>query len=601
MTDHPELHGVIRLEDQGSDALRKLAGEIHKVSAAAGHAGRSINHMEHEGALAALREHAKVVTEGFNRIGESVLKVHERVLDLVPAFAALSAGATFAGALELVNSEAEKMEGLEHASSVIGLSVRQLQSLHFAASVTATSAETLDKSMERLNKTIAQAAHGQNKAAAAVFRQAHIQLYANHHLRNAADILPELADGFSHTADAGDRANVATLLMGKGAQEALPFFALGAEKIRELNAEFDHLHPAGNEGHQALLEYADGMKRVSAAADGFKESLAESLAPLLLPAQHEFAEFLANQSRLALKHEGIGGFIEREGKKVKEFVDGINWRNVEADLDGFANSANRVADAMGGWGRAAEVLAALMAAKSVLFLAGPIIEAGNLALKLAGWIRVGEAAAGAAAAERAATAVTAGGGVAAAAAAGTAAPGLLAARQAAANPGRLSGVGQLLFGLNLLNSYENTKGDTAEPQDFYYQHPDVLKTAIAHGFTRAALERLPRHAPLDQLAADTFGEDSLYRPLFGGDNQDHNPFRTNKALVDSLFAGPSEPGLGSAPKGPFSVSIPRLEGDITLHLNIPGLPPGTTVTATGHGSLLDMLNQVDVGNYGNSH
>ena len=77
--------------------------------------------------------------------------------------------------------------------------------------------------MERLNKTISEAAHGQNRAAAATFSQARIQLYANGHLRDAADILPELADGFMHTASAADRAKIAQLLGGKSAQEALPF------------------------------------------------------------------------------------------------------------------------------------------------------------------------------------------------------------------------------------------------------------------------------------------------------------------------------------------------------------------------------------------
>jgi len=608
MADHPELRGYITIEDQGSDALRKIAQEIHHISAAAVHAGHSIKHIEHEGALVVLREHTKEVNEGFARMRESVAKVHEGVLDLLPAFGALTAGATVAGAFELLNSQGEKLEALGHAAKTIGITIHDLQKLHFAADLTGTSTEILDKTMERLNKTISEAAHGQNRAAAATFSQARIQLYANGHLRDAADILPELADGFMHTASAADRAKIAQLLGGKSAQEALPFLLKGGAIIREMGEEFDRLHPTSPEGQKAIAEWTDGLKKMKAASDGFQESIGGLLSPIFAPLQNEATEFLATQSRLALQHEGIGGFIEQQGKKVRDFLEKVDWKNMAEDLRLVGDGADFVAQKLGGWSVAAEILAGAWAAKTALFFVSPIIQAGRLALALgaeatalgsvaAGWARVGAAAAVAADAERGAVAAegVAGGGAVAGAVAGAA--------------GKIGRVGRLgLWGAGLYALFDETKWLAESPADYSAPLPTAgAENALKHaGFSWPDVERMPRQDSLYKIAARLVGEDYTgIKPFFSSPLQTHDgdrdPFAWYHDYLSSPFANPIFDANRQAGDNRGGVALPPLKGKLDISINIPGLPAGSGVIVTGHHGLDDLLGEVDAGDYGRRH
>jgi hypothetical protein len=431
------------------------------------------------------------------------------------------------------------------------------------------------------------------------------------------------------------RAENAMLFMGRAGQELLPVLTLGADKQRELNEEFDHFHPAGADGGRALQEYADSLHRVGLAADGFKESMATVMAPILLPLQNDLAEFLAHQSALAKEHKGIGGVLEAEGHKIKDFLDGVDWDKVGADIDGLSHHVDAVAQAFGGWGRAAEVVAGLMVAKGALWALSPAIALAKVVAGVSkavwalsdAWRGVEGSATAAAGAEALASAPSlasaAGRNAAQLAATGLAIgeDGLRARAQASQSlglAGNRAGLRGLSFGVMVaLDALEGTNRFELSQDDVYSGLGPKFGGAGGHPWSE--LSALPQHRGLEAFAADIFGE-GITKPfnisehlpdwtkIFRGDDapfkaedfaspigaDGHNPF-ANPVFQDVS----AQPG-GFLSDGARPAQPAKLEGDLTLHLDIPGLTvPGTVAHLTTSG-LPNGVN-VNLGNYDSSH
>jgi hypothetical protein len=627
MADHPELHGVIRLEDQGSEALRQVAAEIHKVAAQAAKAGHAINHMHHEGVLSALREHTEQVGESFGRLHESIGHVHEGLTDLLPAIAAVTAVASLGGVFEMVAEQAEKMESLEHTAAIIGITAHELQRMHYAAQQTGTSTEAMDKGLERLNRNLAEAAHGHNKMVAAALKHAGIKLFDDSgHIRTAMDILPDFSAALARTGNEAVRAENAMLFMGRAGQELLPVLTMGAEKQREMNAEFEHFHPMGKEGTAALTQYAEGLKQVQSATDGFKESMAASMAPILLPWQHDLAEFLAHQSQLAKVHQGIGGFLEAEGKKIESHLDHVDWAKQQANVEGFGGAINGVIGGYIGWDHAAEAVAALMAAKAGMWALSPVIAFGGVLGKVTksvwalseAWRGVEVTAGAAEVAEGAAALGAAGVAAAALAAAGTLAWAYKANSDAYHDYEERR------------HSEKDVKHLVNDVRDHYLDmSPEHRAEFRAHQQAEIAAEpvissgRVARHAAYDGYVItdddeavarqrDLFRFAAPHLPDFGSFFQHdttpflsgafaspigadgHNPF-ANPVFPDQSVSQGGFQSDGARPWQPVKV-----EGDYTLHLELANLPAGTIATLTPNGGHPNGPH-LNLGSYDSSH
>jgi hypothetical protein len=625
MAEHPEVHGVVRLEDQGSAALRQIAQEIHKLSAAAAHAHHEIAHIHEEGVLSALREHTKEVGESFSQLGESVAHVHEGVVDLLPAIAALGAVGSIGGIFEMVASSAERFEGLEHAAGTIGLTTRELQRLHFAAEQTGISTEALDKGLERMNKNLAAAAHGQNKMVATHLKHAGIKLFADDgHLRNATEILPELEEALRKTGSAAERTKDIMDFMGRDGAQLEPMLTMSKEKMDELNKSFDRFHPLPPEGPHILAEYAEALKEVSTAGQGFKDAVAVQMAPILLPLQHELANFLAHQSELAGKGQGIGGLMAREGAKLGAYLEGVDWDKVGQDMEGVAHAADEVAQAMGGWGRAAEVVGGIMAAKAVFWAASPVLQFGGAVINAskALWeLDAAEAGAALGAASVGAAWLAAGGAIIWAYKANSDAyDDYLERRHSEKDVKRLKN--------DVREHYLDMTPEKRSEFRKYQQHA-IANTPIegpgnfAHhvaynGYVisdedeaeakRRDMMRAPVsvHTPTlppafgwlaspwdntqpDQTFGEMFGEHSSLSRAFG-------PSVFSQSIYPHSASGDTA-GAGSGRE--VVLPVARVEGNYTLHIDLSGAPPGTKVTLERHGNHDGP--RLDIGHYDNRH
>src|SRR5262249_4739792 len=154
--------------------------------------------------------------------------------------------------------------------------------LRYGAKRTQIESETLEKGLGKLNRTIADAATGKNKDAAALFARLGINLRdANGHLRGAKDVLPGLASAFERNENEAVRSAMAVALFGKAGESLIPFLARGRGWMEGLSAETKRFGGLTDKHRVGLAELNDRYEELEKAGSGLSSRLSASLAPLL--------------------------------------------------------------------------------------------------------------------------------------------------------------------------------------------------------------------------------------------------------------------------------------------------------------------------------
>lgn len=160
---------------------------------------------------------------------------------------AKGAAIAFAGALVMDKLGQAITQGLEYASSLgevsqqLGVTTKDLQFYRFAATQAGLSQEEMDQALQKLTRSIGEAAQG-NKKALDTFAALGVSVRdANGEVRTAGEILPDLADGFNRLGSDAERGAVATDLFSRAGYKMLPFLSGGASGVRELAAAYDKL------------------------------------------------------------------------------------------------------------------------------------------------------------------------------------------------------------------------------------------------------------------------------------------------------------------------------------------------------------------------
>lgn len=207
-----------------------------------------------------------------------------------------SLGGAFAagGLASIVTSAIDAVDNLRDLSQTTGVAIQGLGGLGFAASQNGGSLEGVASAAGKLNKTLAEAAAGSQKALEP-FRLLGISIQDAAGQTKTADVVfAEVASRFATFADGPEKSALALRLFGKA----------GAEQIALLNE--------GGEALQANIEYYKQYSKVTAElaarADAFNDTLGKvalqgrsfgtTLAAELLPALQAVAdEFLSLQEQ----------------------------------------------------------------------------------------------------------------------------------------------------------------------------------------------------------------------------------------------------------------------------------------------------------------
>lgn len=306
--------------------------------------------------------------------------------------AAVAGAAAGVGIVTLARSAAAAGDDFGDLAEKTGASVRDLQAWGDAAQRAGASPEDLANSLGRLNNNIRDAATGGNNDLADLFRRLRISMRdADGNIRSAADVLPQLADGFMRNEDPTRRTAMAMALFGRAGTALIPMLAAGSQELRE---QGERWRKYGFDFTSVL----DGMKdaqaqfdNMDAAVKGLGHAIGAQLAPILGPIAQRMADWIsANRRFMAMR---IGAFVEGLAARFGQF---FAERGPLTRLEDFIAIIGRVVDRLGGFQNVLIGFGALAAAPFVAAVVGigaafvPVVAAlGKLALALGAGSPVG--------------------------------------------------------------------------------------------------------------------------------------------------------------------------------------------------------------------
>jgi TP901 family phage tail tape measure protein len=195
---------------------------------------------------------------------------------------AVGGAAIVAGVRSFVNDIRDAGDELGDTSTRLGVTTDQLQAWRHAAELSGSSGEALTDALDKMQRTLGEAAGGSQEARDALRRLGIDAQNADGSVRGVGEVIPELAESLSRMASPAERTAALAKVMGRTAGELGPLFANGAEGVAALVAEYEQLGGGLSEDAiQAASDLADAQLRLDAALLGVKSSRSSSGSPTL--------------------------------------------------------------------------------------------------------------------------------------------------------------------------------------------------------------------------------------------------------------------------------------------------------------------------------
>lgn len=360
------LTAIFAVRDQLSPVIQKLSGKWKGLR-------ETLN-----------SDNFKNLNKQFRYFRRSLTNVSDQVAGAAKKLAlpfTLAAGAVGFSLSQMMSKFLSVGDGIDKASIRIGVSAERLQSLRYAANLSGASAETLDKSMAKLNENMAKAAAGKNEELASLFKKLGISLKdANGNLRNAADVMPQFADAIKRNTDAGLRARMMIAAFGEEGQRLVPMLEGGSGALQEMEDRAKRLGLVmSGDDVKAAAALGDRFSELGMVFDSFGNTLSAKIAPVLTPIIDELVEFIAKNKE---------AFAGRVSQAVAQFAQAIKRIDFQALADGCMkafDAIGRVFDAIGGFETVLKAIGAILAGKVLLGLAsfsGSLLTLGVSFVKL---------------------------------------------------------------------------------------------------------------------------------------------------------------------------------------------------------------------------
>jgi len=216
-------------------------------------------------------------------------------------------------------------------ADAIGVTVEQLQELEHWMTMGGGKAETLDKGMLKLTRTLGAVKEGArgSKNAAELLDQMGIALDS---ASTAATVLPQIADWMAKTEDPTLRARAAFVLFGGAATDMADQLRKGAPAIAEAAAEQQRLGELTTQQKDDALAYAQAQRDFATAMEQVRIAIGSQLLPIMTPMIKAMGDWVAaNREWLAQDFAGgiqaVAGFV----KSTKDEIEGLvgAWRTVK--------------------------------------------------------------------------------------------------------------------------------------------------------------------------------------------------------------------------------------------------------------------------------
>ena len=297
------------------------------------------------------------------------------------AAAAAAVKGSIASTVEYASGVDDMAQSLGFAGEELSNFRTQLQEYRYAAQLSGASAEQMDSALAMLNRNLANAAAGKNEKLSELLKYLGISLKdANGQMRNAADLMPELADAMAAQTNSTQKAYIATTAFGRAGQALIPLLQSGSDNLADLAAEARRYGAVmGPEQIEQAAAMGDSFDHMGYAVQGLKNSIGSELIPVVKPLLDDMSLWIADN------REWIATEI---GDEVKDFAGAlreIDLKELVKDGVEFTKTALALFNAMGGLktiGIGVAGIYGLKVAGSMYKTASGIIGVTGSALKL---------------------------------------------------------------------------------------------------------------------------------------------------------------------------------------------------------------------------
>lgn len=249
----------------------------------------------------------------------------------------------------------------------LGLTVEEYTALAFAADRSGVSQEQLGTGLRSLQSRLASVAAGSAEATAVFERYGVSVRDANGDLRNAADLLPDIADAIAGMGSEGDRAAARVALLGESGGRLATLMAGGAEGIRELtDAAKANNAVLSTESAEASEALVDGMTDLRSTLGGLVRMITDAVTPGL-------TELIGDLTRMLQASDGfVRVGLDRAVEAVAVAMDVLNTPagKVAGTLVAIAGSAGIARTAIAALGKTMGVAIAIPSAPVIAAIAG---------------------------------------------------------------------------------------------------------------------------------------------------------------------------------------------------------------------------------------
>jgi hypothetical protein len=205
---------------------------------------------------------------------EKFAKNAAKNLAKIGTIVAASMTAATAAVTALINSTANEIDKLAKTSSKLGVPVRELQKLQYAAQLSGVGTDTLNMALQRMVRRVGEAAQGTGEAVAAL-QELGIDAKALNKL-SPDQQFQKIANAFKNIGSQGDKVRLAFKLFDS---EGVALVNTLGQDLNKLNKEFEELGLGITDSQAKAVEaFNDSKTRLGAIFDAIKQKVTANVA-----------------------------------------------------------------------------------------------------------------------------------------------------------------------------------------------------------------------------------------------------------------------------------------------------------------------------------
>ena len=307
---NPGVKVQFSADDRLSGAIERINQRLARLHAPVERTQRALGRF---GQLSGLR----AVGGGLERVGGTAQSAFLSLGRILPVLGTITGAATLAGMVRLAGAWADFGSHLGFSAQRLGLSSDRLQTLTGAARLAGSSADAMQSGMQTLGQGMVDAVGGRDPKLFATFNALNVKW---RDLRGNAlsvdKVLPQVIDHLRAIHNPMLRAEVATTLFGGAAEALMPVINMGSEAFATLQADAKRYGVMNQAGVDAANRLRVAQTELTLSVEGFGNSIAQALEPVLTPIIHRMAELIAaNRGWIATDIAGyvgkFAGWVER--------------------------------------------------------------------------------------------------------------------------------------------------------------------------------------------------------------------------------------------------------------------------------------------------